>query len=270
MLLKEKLKNIFKTVRTVSTQMVFPEGISCIVCNNELEGGEKYDICKECRLEFNTTFCVRCGRGIFDSGSFCDKCIEYGEYNFDYARSALSYNETATRLIHNFKYGGAKYLSTYLAKFLDTIEHIEVHQKADFITCVPLHKKRKKVRGYNQAELLANSLSNITGIKFVDTLDKMVYTKNLARLSKQERAEVIKNSFALKEKFDKNKLKDKRIILVDDVLTTTATADECAKILKKGGAGEVIVLTITSVASQKQAEKIDDKKFMIGPYSIQN
>ena len=114
----QKLKSFFKASGSIASQMAFPEGIVCMACNDELDGSEKHELCRNCFLEYNKSFCDRCGRGIEDLAQFCDRCIEHGEYHFDRARSSLAYNDTAKKLVYNFKYGGARYLAKNLAEFL--------------------------------------------------------------------------------------------------------------------------------------------------------
>jgi len=252
-----RVKNFFSGAVDIFSKMLFPKGITCISCDGELDGTEKHELCYSCPIEYNKDFCIRCGRGIKNMAVFCDRCIEHGTYNFDKARSSVEYNETAKRLIHNFKYANSRYLAEHLGEFMyECVLDEEI--SVDIITCVPLHPKRKRLRGYNQAELLARNLSGRLSLPFIPLLNKTIHTVNLAKLNRQERIAIVKDSFEINDLSNVNEdflpkvktkkpLKDKSILLVDDVLTTTATADECAKMLKKAGAKEVIVLTYTSV-----------------------
>ena len=237
-------KDILKTALGSASQMLFPEEITCIACGNELDGTTRNNLCAECPLEYNKTFCHCCGRKIANLAELCDKCIEHGTHKFDLARSSVVFNDTAKKLIYSFKYGGASYLASYLAAFMaETFK--ENGFIADMITFVPLHKKRQRKRGYNQSELLAQELSKQLIVPCAGLLKKIEYTKNLARLNQKERAQIIKGTF---EFFgEKSVANGKRILLVDDVLTTGATCDECAELLKKIGAKSVFVLTFASV-----------------------
>jgi competence protein ComFC len=114
------------------------------------------------------------------------------------------------------------------------------------MTFVPLHKKRKRKRGYNQSELLAGGLSGLIGIESKPLLEKTKnHKKNLARLDKEQRREEIRDTFSFAG--EKESVSGKTVLLIDDVLTTGATANECAKVLVNAGAREVIVLTFSSV-----------------------
>jgi ComF family protein len=107
---------------------------------------------------------------------------------------------------------------------------------------IPLHKKRLRTRGYNQSALVAKRLSKESGIgaRF-DLLEKKVETRPQVGLSLNERLNNVKGSFVIK---DPAFIKGRDILLVDDVMTTGATVNECSKILKKSGALRVDVITI--------------------------
>jgi len=246
-----KKKNFFRGMLDIFSRMLFPKGITCISCGGELDGREKGELCENCSIEYNKHFCVRCGRSIKNMAKFCDRCIAHGTYYFDMARSAVSYNETAKRLIHNFKYSQAKYLTEPLVIEMVKCAFREKMSgnNIDCIAFVPLHSKRKRERGYNQAELLAKGVSNRLRVPYKELLIKSVHTDNLAKLNRKERIEIIKNTFEVIgfANNSRKQLKGKTILLIDDVLTTTATANECARMLKKAGAKTVFVLTYTSV-----------------------
>ena len=122
--------------------------------------------------------------------------------------------------------------------------YLEEDLSCDIITFVPMHPKRLKKRSYNQAELLAKELSKILNVQLVDCLQKVKDTKNQAKLSREERIKNLSDSF----KVDKNLVKNKAVLLVDDVLTTGSTADTVSKVLIKAGAEKVRVLTLASVS----------------------
>ena len=115
-------------------------------------------------------------------------------------------------------------------------------KKYDIILYVPMFKKHKLIRGYNQSELIAQRLSNVLGIKLEkNNLVKIIETKKQSTLTKNQREKNVKNAFKLK---NPEKIKDKKVILFDDIYTTGSTVNECSKILKKAGATEIAILTI--------------------------
>ncbi len=112
----------------------------------------------------------------------------------------------------------------------------------DIICSVPIHRKRKNDRGYNQSELIAKEVAkNIKEIKYVKLLKKIVNNKRQSMLKREERKQNVKNVYEIQ---NKQIIEDKKIILFDDIYTTGNTVDECSKILKENKAKEILVLTL--------------------------
>ena len=111
--------------------------------------------------------------------------------------------------------------------------------KFDYILFVPLHKKRLRQRGFNQAEKIAMDLSKIADIPTVDNISRKYNTKRLYKLGKEERINELKNAFVIKENIID--LKNKNVLLVDDIFTTGSTVNEISKILKINGVNKVFV-----------------------------
>ena len=118
--------------------------------------------------------------------------------------------------------------------------HREIIFDADYIIPVPMHKWKRLFRLYNQAQILASEIGKELGVKMLpDVLMKTKHTKSQTGLSKKQRQENLKGSIAVE-----GSIKGKKIILVDDVMTTGSTVDLCAAKLKKAGAKEVVVVCI--------------------------
>ena len=112
----------------------------------------------------------------------------------------------------------------------------------DIIIPVPMHKIKKLERGYNQTEILSEDLAkNLNVLYNKNILVKVVNNKRQSSLSEKERHKNIKNVFKIK---NSDKIKNKKIILVDDICTTSATLEECSKVLKVAGAKEILALVI--------------------------
>lgn len=226
--------------------MLFPDDIKCIVCGKEIRPN-RYGLCDDCKLEINDNFCMRCGRHKIGIGDYCDECSNLS-LHFDEARSAVNYDGNAKALVHRLKYGNAKYLANTLSQYLlDVLLLSDWH--ADCITFVPIHKSRERKRGYNQAELLAKALAERVDLPCVNLLEKSVKTPNQAKLNRAARLENIKNSFSAVQK------PPEHVILIDDVMTTGSTADECSRVLKRAGAKVVYVLTFASVPERPLTDK---------------
>ncbi|WP_251545302.1 ComF family protein [Pumilibacter intestinalis] len=223
-------------------EIIYPSGIKCIVCGCELDKTVRNCVCDKCKLPLITEYCTVCGRAVPPQNAVCDNCKQR-EYPFSAARSSFEYNGGAAKLVHRLKYRDARYLAPYMAEYMaDT--YYSANWKPDIITSVPVHKSRRRTRGYNQSELLACELAKRIGIESEVLLAKTVKTKDLVGQSRAEREETVKDSFALSEKAD---VKAKSVLLIDDVFTTGSTAAECSRVLIKNGAAEVFVLTFASV-----------------------
>ena len=194
--------------------------------------------------------CPYCNKVISLGALCCEECekeltdIEYHTY----ARggyltiSTFPYTGIFADAIKRFKFQNGRQFSYQLARMMaDTIVREYGDREFDMITFVPLHPKNQKQRGYNQSELLARELSRILSIPLVSALRKTRYNKpqhSLKRVSERE-----KNVKGVYRCTDEKLIQNKKIILVDDIITTGFTMAECASTLKKAGADEIICLT---------------------------
>lgn len=168
------------------------------------------------------------------------KFCENKNFYFDRAISCIEYCDKSKVLVLSLKYYGNTYMSRYIAQVMrDKLEFEQL--SADYIIPVPLHKKRMRIRGFNQAEKIASYLSECTNIPIIDCVKRNRNTKRLYALNKFQREKELKNSFEVKE--DSEEIIGKRIILVDDIFTTGTTVNEISKKLKIYGVDEIIVLT---------------------------
>ena len=143
--------------------------------------------------------------------------------------------------VHSFKYGEAINLAGFIGREI----HSKLRQTEEFdmIIPVPLHSRKLKLRGYNQAALIAEIVSKRSGKRAEKNLLKRIRNDSpQATLHRVERIRNVKSSFAISKRAE-GVVRGKRILLVDDVMTTGATLNECAKILKKAGAAVVVGIT---------------------------
>ncbi len=150
------------------------------------------------------------------------------------------YGGVIKNLILKFKYENNFTAGNLLSNFL--IEMVKEQDiNADIICYVPMTKASEKKRGYNQCRLMARNLSNDINVPISNCLKKIKDTREQKTLTKEERMINVKGAFKVINSKD---IKNKNIILIDDVMTTGATTEECRNILKKSGAKKIIVLTI--------------------------
>lgn len=235
-------------MKTIKLQKFLKENIfnlkwTCNCCGCEIFNDSYFcSACENSFLNVKVDKCNHCGRRTYEAVLFCDSCTNKN-LQFDTARSVYEYCEPINSLIKAFKYDGKKYLAeVFASKMLNVL--LSNFSDANLITFVPMTKSREATRGYNQSELLANELSLLTGIEVKETALKKYETKRQANLSAKERKINLKNSF----KVLKSVVKDKNVLIIDDVLTTGYTADVLAEGFKKAGANYVYVLTIASVS----------------------
>lgn len=168
------------------------------------------------------------------------KFCENKNFYFDRAISCIEYCDKSKVLVLSLKYYGNTYISRYIAQVMrDKLEFEQL--SADYIIPVPLHKKRMRIRGFNQAEKIASYLSEYTNIPIIDCVKRNRNTKRLYALNKFQREKELKNAFEVK--VDSEEIIGKRIILVDDIFTTGTTVNEISQKLKIYGVDEIMVLT---------------------------
>lgn len=214
---------------------------TCDVCGREVFGGER--VCKVCltALPFNNgAICPFCGRKTGEEGA-CLECKDH-PLGTDKARSVFTHEGDASRLVISYK-RGKKYLSRTLADFLQPVIAKEFAD-ADALAFVPMTKRAEKRRGYNQSRLLAEELSRRTGLECISAAEKKRETAAQKSLGRRERESNLSGCFVLTKGVS---VRGRRIVIIDDTMTTGATAGELAGVLKRAGAERVYLATVTSV-----------------------
>lgn len=232
------------------TDVIWPR--NCLVCKNALDGAALDNVlCLECwsKVKRNSPpFCHFCGRHLEKKNlakGVCLTCIKRQPY-FDRAFSPCQYDGVIKELIHAFKYKGKDYLGQTLSRLL--LEFInEYNVPMDLIDCivpVPLHKTRLREREFNQAYILSKCVASKFNKKVLhNQLLRWRLTRPQVELTPQKRLENVRESFCIHKN---DWLKNKNILLVDDVLTTGQTASWAAYALKRAGANIVFVLTLAN------------------------
>lgn len=223
----------------------------CIACSDVLSSRQEKVFCEACNrniLYLTQSHCPVCGIIFPDSPApdhLCGRCLE-DHPHYDIARAALAYEGVIHDAIHQFKYGRNLTVGEALAGLLTDFHFSDIEIGSfDLIIPVPLHVRRLRRRGFNQALILARALGKKHGVAVdFSLLKRKKLTLTQTGLDKKEREKNIKDAFSV---VHSEKLKAKNVIVVDDVYTTGATINECAKTLKKAGAAQVAVITLARV-----------------------
>lgn len=223
--------------------LIFPRDIKCLVCDTELSQNTHYSLCDKClqALPYNNgKTCLKCGAPIHSMAKHCLNCKNHS-FKFTRCYAPLKYNGLATKLIKDLKYNNKKYYSQTLGNLIVS-SYIENNLNCDIVIPVPLHAKRQQARGFNQAELLCTMLQEKLTL-FVDTKSvvRLKNTLTQTHLKKSEREQNVKDAFKV---LDKNAVKGKTVLIVDDVYTTGSTLNELSKVLLKSGAQKVYCITL--------------------------
>ncbi|MBI3665063.1 MAG: ComF family protein [Acidobacteria bacterium] len=176
---------------------------------------------------------------VLEGSGLCGEC-RVGPTEFNWARGYGEYDGVLRHLIHLLKYAGMRPLARPLAERLASL--LAQAGPVDLIVPVPLHRRRRWSRGFNQAELLAEALGRLSGLP-VETSVLRRYRPTLSQtgLTREQRRQNVKGAFRAGHP---GRIAGKNVALVDDVITTGATVDACAAVLKRAGAAGVVVLAI--------------------------
>lgn len=223
----------------------------CHICRSFIPDAGQIHICTDCRENLPrvvSPLCLLCGIPFVASGDdhTCGRCLTEPPY-FESARAQLLYEGPARDLIHHFKYNHKTHLRRPLALLALEGQGDYISGKApEILIPVPLHSSRLRSRGFNQAVLLGELFSSGMALPMlVDGLSRTRPTRPQIDLSAEERRNNVKGAFAVNRPAA---VTGKRILLLDDVVTTGSTVNECARVLKKAGAAAITVITIARTA----------------------
>ncbi len=221
----------------------------CPICQTLLGEGEKgLIVCPDCQKGIRpvrSPYCPRCGLPFSsrdEEAHLCGHCLKEKRY-FEVHRTCGLYEGALKEAIHRFKYQGEFSLVRFFGDFMHPpFQILTQEHPVDVIVPVPLHIRRLRERGFNQALLLARELSKRTGVPYQErALEKIKDTPFQITLKGKERRKNVKGGFSVAQK---EAIAGKSIVLVDDVYTTGATVNECSHTLLTGGAERVAVLTV--------------------------
>jgi len=238
------LKNLTATV----LNLIYPK--NCISCKTGIfDEQNRFFLCDDCFEEIAknlSPFCLKCGVHLDERETefgICRQCKKRKFY-FDRAYSVCIFEGTIKELIHKFKYSNKTVLAKLFSEMIFDFAmnfHIPISDY-DIMLPVPLHSVRLREREYNQCEILAKELQKFFSIAISrNDVMRIRNTKSQIELNKFARWQNIKGAFKLKN-FEK--FKDKNVLIIDDLMTTGATASELAGVLKDADAKKVSVLTL--------------------------
>jgi competence protein ComFC len=241
---------IFQRIASRVLDAVYPP--ICAVCNMALKDGRS--LCHSCDDDLprlTDPFCQCCGemfQGLIDGPFSCPNCSDL-KFSFAFARPAMLRDERTLDLIHRLKYSREIHLARELGRlaaeaFIDPRLAPALEGSWPLVP-VPLHRKRLRNRHFNQAGEISHSLSGAIGLPIVDALKRVRETDTQTLLSRKQRMENLRGAFEVTRQGQRwiENQKD-GVVLVDDVLTTGSTVNECAKTLKRAGVKSVFFVTV--------------------------
>lgn len=205
------------------------------------------------QLDFiHDPLCQSCGAPFgyeVQQGAHCASCIDYPP-PFDSARAALKYNDASRNLVLGFKHADKTHGALAFVPWLKTAGR-DMLSSADALIPVPLHRWRLLKRRYNQSAIIGHYLSKDTKIPMLhDALIRTRYTPVQGHMSHDERRKNVRKAF-IANPVHEDDIKDKTLVLIDDVYTTGSTVKECTKALRKAGAKKIHILTLTRTVKFK-------------------
>ena len=221
----------------------------CYHCEAPLVGEGLRLLCPSClralvRARIRGPLCPVCGRPYADDPLQSSPCLgcQTRRPHFDVARSVFAYAGPAASIVKGFKFDGQFFLGGLLMRLALERGWLGAELRGfDCAVPVPLHPRRERERGYNQAALLAQVVARCAGVPLLQrVLMRRRYTSQQTRLPSDARWENVRGAFSARRRVD-----GAHMLVVDDVMTTGATASECARMLKQAGAARVSVLTLT-------------------------
>ncbi|MEN6621748.1 MAG: ComF family protein [Smithella sp.] len=239
------IKGLFNDV----CDIIFPP--QCLACTEIINQPAKKHFCSDCfeKINFITdNFCPICGMPYLVNPAgrhVCGSCLENKPY-YCQARAVAAFETVIMDTVHKFKYGRNISTGHALGSFMADFAFPDFDfSEFSLLIPVPLHVNRLRERGFNQSLLLANQIGRKYKLPVdFSLLKRSKSTLTQTGLNKAEREKNVKGAFTV---VDGEKIKGKKIILIDDVFTTGATINECAKVLFKAGAQKTAVLTLSRV-----------------------
>lgn len=252
----ERLKENIVRLKDRLLDAIFPEDITCDICGEELVADTRYRICAQCMEDMpfvEGKRCTVCGVPMKDEAEYCLRC-QHAPDSFVKNRSPLVYEGKAKQLIYQMKFANKSYIAKTLGALMAD-EYLNDDMGCEIITFVPMSEGEKKKRGFNQSELIAYEVGRRLNMPVLPALEKIKDTPSQKEMTGTQRAQNLKSAFVCVY----DVVKDRKMLLIDDVFTTGATANECSNVLLKAKARSVCVLTAAVTPRRIDGERADGK-----------
>jgi ComF family protein len=232
----------------LALEALYPSQANCMGCGSPAGADEGW-LCGDCvkllrRIaDASGPRCPRCGRP--DGGRRCETCGDWPEGLIDAARFAFAYRRPVSGMVRRMKYQGVARMADWMAAEMAGTVRGELPGGFDLVVPVPMHRRRQRARGANHAAALARALALELDIPFSDALVRIRDTRQQARLSAAARRVNLEGAFQATAD-----VSGRRVLLVDDVLTTGATALACARALRAAGAEGVSFIALAGAVDR--------------------
>jgi len=231
-----KIFNYTKQYLSDLLHLVYPE--QCLCCESELPSGGQY-LCMICKNELHVTNFEH-----YENASALDQLF-WGRIQVNNVFSLLYYRENnqSRKILHQLKYSNRPDLAQYMGTLIgDRIRSSEKFKTIDLLIPVPLHEKKRYIRGYNQSEEIAKGIKQQTGIEFsFQFLSRRTHTESQTKKSKFDRWKNVQEVFSVSDVLPEN---IRHIALVDDVITTGSTLEAAVRMIREKHEVEVSILSI--------------------------
>ena len=235
-------------------ELIYPGSLYCICCGKIIDASRPYRLCNECMAGMKWAtgrLCAKCGKPLSasDPGDICYSCREH-HHSFDKGFACAEYGMHERAVIFSLKYNGRTHIAHTVAEMMsDRLRGEAVYDDIDMVVPVPMFRQKKLKRGFDQSELIARELAGRMGTEFRgDIVLRRKDTRAMRGLSPAERRDNLRGVFAAGEGCGSRELSGKRVLIVDDIYTTGATADAVTDILKAAGAEYVYFIAFAAGA----------------------
>lgn len=231
-------------------KILYPSDHACIACGRRGRVREENGnavLCDECLETFtkvSAPVCMKCGRQLGAEDSLCEMCVKH-DFLFEKAASVYVYDGRIKDVVHKLKYSGEPWMADFAAEEMKK-KYDGLLWGCDVVTFVPMYWIKERKRGYNQAKLLAEKFAVKSSLECLPLLKRVKNTTPQSFLDKNERVKNIEDAFEPDHESVKL-INGKTVLVIDDILTTGASLNECAKVLLENGAEKVYGLCMCSV-----------------------